>query len=580
MSEHFCTYFDHRYAPKGLAMWRSLKQHCPDATLHVLCLTEACRVILDGLSLSDVHLYAVSELERADPELLEARGTRSLIEYYFTLTPCLPLYLLKTRPEVTRLTYVDADLFFFASPQPILDEIADNSIGIIEHRFAADLEDRQIYGRFNVGWLTFVSDTRSLECLEVWREQCIAWCYDRLESGRFAEQKYLDEWPRRFKGLRIIEHRGANVAPWNLNRFKITDRGGDLRVGGDRMIFYHAHGFEATSPGRSRRLNLTEYGVQATPLLVRSIFDPYESALLSATTEIGVPLALALIAERSRDTAFLVETLKSRVAHLGGQLSTLEAGRATAASAIDALRKELEESNAERAAHGATVRSLQGQLESSMAERAIQADSIRTLQAQLAEAATDRAVHAHAMATLQAQLAASDAGRAVQDATVRDLQGQLESSTAERAMQADAIRALQAQLTESDATGAEHAARAQTLQEELAAGVSHRAAQSHAISMMQARLARAEADSATKTDALASLQAQLAASDSDRAAKTDELSSLQAQLTAAEAKSDEMRTLWEQTRNDRETLYNSLSWRWTRPFRVVKDSLARILTRA
>src|SRR4051812_10656705 len=113
MAEHFCTYFDHRYAIKAIAMWQSLKRHLPSAVLHALCLNEAARVILDELRLSDVHLYPLEAVEDQDRELRDARATRSLIEYYFTLTPCLPLHVFRTHPGIGRLTYVDADLFFF-----------------------------------------------------------------------------------------------------------------------------------------------------------------------------------------------------------------------------------------------------------------------------------------------------------------------------------------------------------------------------------------------------------------------------------------------------------------------------------
>ncbi len=297
MSEHYCTYFDHRFAARGLAMWKSLKRVAPSATLHVLCLDEACREILAGLRLPDVHLHALKALEERDPDLLRARGNRSLIEYYFTLTPCLPLDIFKMHPEVQRLTYVDADLFFFADPQPVLDEVGDHVVGLIEHRFPAELADREKYGRFNVGWLTFRRDPIAIKCLETWREQCIEWCYDRLEPSRFAEQKYLDEWPSRFDRIKIVQHRGANVAPWNLNRFEISTQGGRLRVGGQPILFFHAHGFAPKSPGRPHVLNLESYGIEGTPMLLRSIFQPYEEALFEATTEIAVPLSLALLSE-------------------------------------------------------------------------------------------------------------------------------------------------------------------------------------------------------------------------------------------------------------------------------------------
>jgi hypothetical protein len=363
MTEHFCTYFDHRYAAKGLTMWNSLKKHYASATLHVLCLTESCREMLAARRLPDVHLHPLNELESADPDLLSARGTRSLIEYYFTLTPCLPLHIFRTRPDVPRLTYVDADLFFVSDPSPVLRELGDNAVGLIEHRFPKSLAHLDAYGRFNVGWLTFRNDPLALACLNRWREQCLEWCYDRLEGDRFAEQKYLDDWPARSDRVVIIQHKGANVAPWNLDRFEILLRDGALYVEGDPVLFFHAHGFEPASPGRSRQLNLEKYGVNETPLLLNGIFEPYERALIEATSKIALPLALALLCDRSRDAIARIGMLETRIAQLNEQLSISEADRAARLEVIQTVQRQLDASEADRAARLEVIHDLRRQLE-------------------------------------------------------------------------------------------------------------------------------------------------------------------------------------------------------------------------
>jgi hypothetical protein len=366
MTEHFCTYFDHRYAAKGLAMWKSLKRADASATLHILCLTDACHEILTELRLPDVWLYPVRAVENADPELLQTRANRSLVEYYFTLTPCLPLYIFRTHPEIQRLTYVDADLLFFADPRPILDEVGGNAVGVVEHRFPTARVDLERYGRFNVGWLTFRNDPVAFECLRLWREQCLDWCYDRVEAGRFAEQKYLDEWPHRFGRIRIIQHSGANVAPWNLNRFDLSLHGEELRVDGEPLIFFHAHGFQPASAGRPRALNLEQYGVKETPLLSGRIFDPYEKALVEATDEIAAPLALALLTDQPRETMFLREALASSEAALEAlqdQLRVSADDRRAQMAVIDTLQHQLEVSESDRAARAETIRSLQQRLD-------------------------------------------------------------------------------------------------------------------------------------------------------------------------------------------------------------------------
>ena len=91
---HFCTYFDHNYLPRGMVMLESLREHCPHAHVHVLCLSDQCHAALTSLAYPHVSLIRMADLEAADPELAATRATRSLIEYYFTITPCLPWYLL------------------------------------------------------------------------------------------------------------------------------------------------------------------------------------------------------------------------------------------------------------------------------------------------------------------------------------------------------------------------------------------------------------------------------------------------------------------------------------------------------
>jgi hypothetical protein len=383
MTEDFCTYFDHRYVAKALTMWKSLKAHCPTATLHALCLNEASRQILAELHLPGVHLHSLAELESADPELPVARRNRSLIEYYFTLTPCLPLHIFRTRPEVPRLTYVDADLFFFADPFPIFHELGDNAVGLVEHRFPSNLAHLEVYGRFNVGWMTFRNDPIAVACLNSWRLQCLAWCHDRLEEDRFAEQKYLDEWPTRFNRVAIIQHPGANVAPWNIGRYEILVADGELRVESDPILFFHAHGFEPAGPGRPRDLNLAKYGVRENPVLLNQIFEPYEKALLEATRQLALPLTLVLLSDRSRETIARVEMLETSAKRLHELLSRSEADRAARLEAIQTLAHQLDASEADRAARLEAIQTLAHQLDASEADRAARLDVIHGLQRQL-----------------------------------------------------------------------------------------------------------------------------------------------------------------------------------------------------
>lgn len=284
----FCTYFDRDYLPRGLALYRSLQQHCPAFRLWVLCLDRDCLQALEQLRPPELRPVALEELEAADPKLLEAKRNRSRIEYYFTCTPALPLFVLQQHPDVDLITYLDSDLFFFADPAPLFEEMDDHSVAIIAHRFAPHLRHRERNGIYNVGWLSFRRDTRGLACLSWWRERCLEWCYDRPEPGRYADQKYLDDWPTRFPGVVVLAHNGANLAPWNVSNYEITERAGRVWVDDQPLIFFHFQGLTQIRDWLYDT-NLTGYRVRPTRLVVQRIYRPYIQTLRNVTHDISMP---------------------------------------------------------------------------------------------------------------------------------------------------------------------------------------------------------------------------------------------------------------------------------------------------
>ncbi len=241
---YFCTYFDSNYLLKGLTLYRSLVRHAGSFRLWILCFDDLSYQIIEKLELPEIIPVSLKEFEKGDMELLQAKQTRSLIEYYFTCTPSLPLYILKNYPEVELITYLDADLFFFSDLSPVFDEFGNNSILIIGHRFPLHMKNLEVNGIYNVGYLSFRKDEHGLACLEWWQKKCIEWCYDRVEKGRFADQKYLDEWLVSFANVKVLEHKGANLAPWNLTNYPLRVEQQQLFVDDQRLIFYHFHGFK------------------------------------------------------------------------------------------------------------------------------------------------------------------------------------------------------------------------------------------------------------------------------------------------------------------------------------------------
>ncbi len=271
---YFCTYFDINYLPRALCMLHSLEEHCSLSRLYTLCLDEASYQRVQDLAHPNVIPVSLAELEYADKELASASGNRSLLEYYYTCGPAFIVYLLKTHPEIEMLTYIDADIYFFSNPEVVFSELAGSSIGITVHHFYHSSPE----GRFNVGWITFRRDKNGIACVKWWRERCIEWCYERFEEGKYADQKYLDEWPNRFSGVKIIENHGVNVAPWNISDYRIDYDGNHVTIDGVPLVFFHYHGFKEITPW----LYNTNLGLTLrfpSRILKHSVFLPYIQCL-------------------------------------------------------------------------------------------------------------------------------------------------------------------------------------------------------------------------------------------------------------------------------------------------------------
>lgn len=309
---HFCTYFDQYYLPRGLALYQSLQQHCPKFKLWVLCMDPETTRILAQAQLPNIEAISLEELERAFPQLLQVKPERTRIEYYFTCTPLLSQYIVTYGTDLDMVTYLDADTFFFADPKPIFDEMAGASIGIIEHRYPQPLRaEMDRYGIYNVGWVTFRCDREGLDCLRSWCDQCLEWCYDRLEGERYADQKYLEEWPRKYDGVHVIQHKGANVAPWNFANYRFQLCSKRVHVDEQPLIFFHFHGFKR----KNRWLydtHAARYGAKPSFVMRKYVIEPYIQAL-DTYLQYGLPyprgVRRQLSSRRTSRIAIIIERI-------------------------------------------------------------------------------------------------------------------------------------------------------------------------------------------------------------------------------------------------------------------------------
>ncbi len=285
MMNHFCTLFNSLYLSRGLAMYRSLEKYSTSFHLYIFAFDDRCFETLFNLRLKHATIIPLRDFE--DKELLLVKSSRTAGEYCWTCTPSTIRYAIQ-RFGLDACTYLDADLLFFADPAPLLEEMGDRSVLITAHRYTREYDQTAISGKYCVQFVCFKNTDDGMQTLEWWRMACLEWCFNRVEEGRFGDQKYLDDWGIRFKGVHELMGLGGGVAPWNVQQYDFEYRGAhvygrEVSTSLDfPVVFYHYHSFKyaesnAFVPASGYRLSSND---------LHFLYKPYVKALKSADKEL------------------------------------------------------------------------------------------------------------------------------------------------------------------------------------------------------------------------------------------------------------------------------------------------------
>ena len=270
---NFCTLFDSYYLSRGVAMYQSLSRHCKDFHLYVFAFDNKAFEVLQKLNLLNTTIIPLKQFE--DEKLLKVKKDRDRVEYLWTCSSSIILYVLENY-KVDNCTYLDADIYFFNSPKVLIDEVGNNSVMITKHRYTLKYDQSNTSGVYCVQFMFFKNDRTGIEVLKWWRNACINWCYRKVEKGKFGDQKYLDDWPERFRGIHVLQHLGGGVAPWNIQQYDFFLKGTQL-FGKEiktkrefKVIFYHFHNFKFLN---NNKVNLGGY--ETSENAINALYKPY-----------------------------------------------------------------------------------------------------------------------------------------------------------------------------------------------------------------------------------------------------------------------------------------------------------------
>ena len=226
----FCTIITPNYIYYSLALRDSLVQFNNETRLYIL------------ISGNDNNLKQKIEIEYDNTfvilmDTLIKTGTgRAIYDKYFhtdihdfrwSMKPVLINYLL-TELGMKKVLYCDSDIHFFSSYDFLFNELDTSDILITPHWRSSnphfDEANFQILltsGLYNGGFIG--ANENATAAMQWWAMACEYMCVKDPARGLFGDQAYLNLLPIYFDNVKIIKHKGCNVANWNMVESKRTN---------------------------------------------------------------------------------------------------------------------------------------------------------------------------------------------------------------------------------------------------------------------------------------------------------------------------------------------------------------------
>ncbi len=170
--------------------------------------------------------------------------------------------------------------FFFVKPTILNNLVRYNkaSVAFAKHNYFFEkkkMENR--YGVYNAGYIFFNYDKNSLNFLKKYRKLCfnfISWKTKKVGKSNFADQTYLEKLIKMYKNVYVINHRGVNVAPWNIGGFKLIQKNKKFYIDNEELIFYHFSGIRSLI-NKFFFFNLYYYNKKNLPNVKKLLYKKY-----------------------------------------------------------------------------------------------------------------------------------------------------------------------------------------------------------------------------------------------------------------------------------------------------------------
>ena len=244
---HFFTSAAINYIPKVRLLLDSIREFHPEAKIHLALADERPA----NLALDEMFDSVWSPADLGIENWKSWAFKHTIVELATAIKPFVLEKLLVNDGD--RVIYMDPDTVLYSRLDDVLQTLEHASIGLTPHQTTPEDDWRAVvdneicslqHGIYNLGFVAVAATDTGRAFAAWWRERCYRLCIDDVPNGLFTDQRWVDLVPALFPEVAILRTPRLNVSTWNLSKRRVTREGGELKVNGVQLGFYHYTGFD------------------------------------------------------------------------------------------------------------------------------------------------------------------------------------------------------------------------------------------------------------------------------------------------------------------------------------------------
>ncbi len=246
------TICSNNYLAQATVLGKSLLRHNPLLKFSIVLIDRRS----EKIRYDDFSSFELIHIEEIFPEAEQLAFKYNIIEFNTAVKPLVFQHFLNER-ENDVVLYFDPDICVYSRLDPIINELNPHQVVLTPHILTPIVEDGFYpddnavlkFGIYNLGFLGVRKGEESSKMLNWWKEHTFLKGYINIEKGQFTDQLPMSLVPVFFNDVKIMKHKGMNMAPWNLHERSLKQGiDGYQLSGGEDLIFYHFSEFKPGDP--------------------------------------------------------------------------------------------------------------------------------------------------------------------------------------------------------------------------------------------------------------------------------------------------------------------------------------------